>query len=83
MNLKLEILRALDFGSRNLVMPETTLLNQARVLCTPVPTVTEFRRAISELELDGLIVSVRDTLDAGKVKYRITDGGRAEVASRA
>jgi hypothetical protein len=32
MNLKLEMLRALDFGRRNLVlMPETTLLNQARV----------------------------------------------------
>jgi hypothetical protein len=47
---------------------------------------TEVRRAISELELETqrLIVGVRDTLDAGNVvKYRMTDGGRAEVASRA
>lgn len=83
MNLKLEILRTLDFGSRSLVMPETTLLNQTRVLCTPLPTITEFRRAVGELERDGLVVSVRDTLDAGVLKYRITDAGRAEVASRA
>lgn len=83
MILKLEILRTLDFNSRALVMPETTLLNQVRVLCSPVPTITEFKRAVEELERDGLVVSVRDTLDAGVLKYRITDSGRAEVASRA
>ena len=83
MNLKLEILRTLDFGSRALVMPETTLLNQARAVCSPPPSITEFRQAVSELERDGYVVSVRDTLDAGVLKYRITDSGRAEVASRA
>jgi hypothetical protein len=82
MSLKVSILQTLNMKSKALVTPEVLLLNQIRAVADPVPTVSEFKQAVRELEEAGYVTAVRDAIDAEVLKFRITDAGRAEVASR-
>lgn len=80
MNLKLEILRMLDCGSDSLLFPAPTILNQMRVVVKPAPTFNEFNQALRELDAGGLVIGIRDGLDANVVKYKLTDAGKARLA---
>ena len=80
MTLELHILRLLA-AAKGMLTPEITIRMDLRQAVVPSPTLTDINAAFRLIEERNLAVQVRDEL-GDRVRWRITDQGRAELAER-
>lgn len=76
---RLEILRAINKAS-GFLLPEQILHRDVNLYMAPAVLLSEFRGELADIEQMGLIVIVSGGI-GGARKIKLTDAGRAEVAS--
>jgi hypothetical protein len=77
--IKLEILRAINRAS-GFLLPENIVHRDINLHIAPAVVLSEFRGELTDLEQMGFIVVVPSGL-GGARKIKLTDAGRAQVAS--
>lgn len=77
MTLKRAILEALKRVDPYL-LPQIPLLLEVGSMLPEPPTMSEFKASLNELEISGLVVSVRDLVN-DTVKWKLTDQGKANL----
>ncbi len=76
---RLEILKAVNKAS-GFLLPENVLHRDLNLYVLPAVLLSEFRGELQDLEQMGLVVIVPGGL-GGARKIKLTDAGRAQVAS--
>lgn len=76
--LKLAMMMALK-ECGDFLLPQTTLFTSAQLAVRPEPMFSELKEALRELEVAGLIVGGRTTLDDAP-GWKLTANGKATLA---
>lgn len=80
MTIALHILTILRTAG-DLLTPEEQIRSDLRLGITPPPTRADANEAFRTIEDRDLAISIRDHLD-DRIRWRITDKGRGELAAR-